>query len=126
MRGRTPATTFDGNKILLRAAKFFLLRRKQPAGGGKDMWPPKFSDAIDACNVARRRCERVVTAGLGPPDGNKGGSGVGAAGDCARIPTFTSHMVGRGSQDGHPLCEVCARAWGGVGDALRKHSKIRA
>ena len=35
------------------------------------MWPPKFSDCIEACNVARRRCERLVTAGLAQPDVNK-------------------------------------------------------
>lgn len=36
------------------------------------MWPPKFSDCLEACNVARRRCERLVTVGLAQPDVNDG------------------------------------------------------
>src|SRR6266571_5713507 len=34
------------------------------------MWPPKFSDCIEACNTARRRCERLVTTALAQPDVN--------------------------------------------------------
>ena len=58
------------------------------------MWPPKFSDAIEACNVARRRCERVVTAGLAQPDVNTVASVIVTARDCARIATLTSQMHG--------------------------------
>src|SRR5437764_10843763 len=59
----------------------------------KIMWPPKFSDAIDACNVARRRCERLVTAGLAQPDVNVVASVLVTARDTARIATLTSQML---------------------------------
>jgi len=90
------------------------------------MWPPKFSDAIDACNVARRRCERVVTAGLAQPDVNTVASVIVTARDCARIATLTSQMLERGSKYAYPLCEVCARACEELGKALEKHPKIEA
>ena len=90
------------------------------------MWPPKFSDAIDACNVARRRCERLVTAGLAQPDVNKVASVIVTARDCARIATLTSQMLERGSKYAYPLCEVCARACEELAKALNKHSKIEA
>ena len=90
------------------------------------MWPPKFSDCIDACNVARRRCERVVTAVLAQPDVNTVASVIVTARDCARIATLTSQMLERGSKYAYPLCEVCARACEELAKALDKHLKIEA
>jgi hypothetical protein len=90
------------------------------------MWPPKFSDAIDACNVARRRCERLVTAGLAQPDVNTVATVIVTARDCARIATLTSQMLERGSKYAYPLCEVCVRACEELAKACEKHSKIEA
>lgn len=94
--------------------------------GEKFMWPPKFSDAIDACNVARRRCERLVTAGLAQPDVNLVASVIVTARDCARIATLTSQMLERGSKYAYPLCDVCARACEELAKAAEKHSKVEA
>src|SRR2546423_9644073 len=88
------------------------------------MWPPKFSDAIDACNVARRRCERLVTAGLAQPGVNLVASGIVTARGCARIATLTSQMLERGSKYAYPLCEIFARACEELAKATDKHSKI--
>src|SRR3984893_14290348 len=90
------------------------------------MWPPKFSDAIDACNVARRRCERLVTAGLAQWAVYVVGTVSVTGRDCARIATLTSQMLERGSKYAYPLCEVCARACDELSKALDKHSKIEA
>ena len=90
------------------------------------MWPPKFSDAIEACNVARRRCERVVTAGLAQPDVNLVASVIVTARDTARIATLTSQMLERGSKYAYPLCEICARACEELAKAADKHSKVEA
>jgi hypothetical protein len=90
------------------------------------MWPPKFSDAIDACNVARRRCERLVTAGLAQSDVNVVATVIVTARDCARIATLTSQMLERGSKYAYPLCEVCARACDELAKAAEKHPKIEA
>jgi hypothetical protein len=63
------------------------------------MWPPKFSDAIEALNVARRRCEHLVTAGLAQPDVNTVASVIVVARDCARIATLTTQLLERGSKN---------------------------
>ncbi|HSP44683.1 MAG TPA: four-helix bundle copper-binding protein, partial [Chthoniobacterales bacterium] len=89
-------------------------------------WPPKFSDAIDACNVARRRCERVVTEGLAQSDINVVATVIVTARDCARISTLTSQMLERGSKYAYPLCEICVRACEELARALDKHPKIEA
>jgi len=90
------------------------------------MWPPKFSDAIDACNVARRRCERVVTAGLAQPDVNLVASVIVTARDCARIATLTTQLLERGSKYAYPICAVCATACAELAKAAAKHSKVEA
>ncbi len=90
------------------------------------MWPPKFSDAIEACNVARRRCERAVTAGLAQPDVNVVASVIVTARDCARIASWTSQLLERGSKYAYPICGVCALACEELGKALAKHPKIEA
>ena len=90
------------------------------------MWPPKFSDAIEACNVARRRCERLVTAGLAQPDVNTVATVIVTARDCARIATLTSQMLERGSKYAYPLCGICAQACEELANAAEKHSKIEA
>jgi hypothetical protein len=90
------------------------------------MWPPKFSDAIDACNVARRRCERLVTEGLAQPDINTVATVIVTARDSARIATLTSQMLERGSKYAYPLCDICARACEELAKACEKHSKIEA
>src|SRR6476659_8964908 len=90
------------------------------------MWPPKFSDAIEACNVARRRCERAVTAGLAQPDVNVVASVIVTARDCARIASLTSQRLERGSKYAYPICGVCAQSCEELAKALDKHSKIEA
>src|SRR3954465_4393723 len=90
------------------------------------MWPPKFSDAIDACNVARRRCERLVTAGLAQSDVNVVATVIVTARDCARIATLTSQMLERGAKYAYPLCGGGARAGAEVATAAEKHPKIEA
>jgi hypothetical protein len=90
------------------------------------MWPPKFSDAIEACNVARRRCERAVTAGLAQPDVNTVASVIVTARDCARIASLTSQLLERGSKYAYPICGVCATACEELAKALDKHSNIEA
>jgi hypothetical protein len=90
------------------------------------MWPPKFSDAIEACNVARRRCERVVTAGLAQPDVNKVTQVIVVARDVARITTLTSQLLERGSKYAYPICGVCAQACDELAKACAKHPKIDA
>lgn len=90
------------------------------------MWPPKFSDAIDACNVARRRCERLVTAGLAQPDVNLVASVIVTARDCARIATLTTQLLERGSKYAYPICGVCAQACEELAKACDKHSKVEA
>ncbi|MEY2510774.1 MAG: hypothetical protein QOE26_1537 [Verrucomicrobiota bacterium] len=90
------------------------------------MWPPKFSDAIDALNVARRRCEHLVTAGLAQPDVNKVASVIVTARDCARIATLTTQLLERGSKYAYPICGVCAQACEELAKACEKHSKIEA
>jgi len=90
------------------------------------MWPPKFSDCIEACNVARRRCERLVTAGLAQPDVNKVTQVIVVARDVARIATLTTQLLERGSKYAYPICEVCARACDELAKVAAKHSKIEA
>lgn len=90
------------------------------------MWPPKFSDSIEACNVARRRCERAVTAGLAQPDVNTVTQVIVIARDVARITTLTSQLLERGSKYAYPICDVCAQACDELAKALGKHSKIEA
>ncbi len=90
------------------------------------MWPPKFSDAIEACNVARRRSERLVTAGLAQPDINTVATVIVTARDCARIATLTSQMLERGSKYAYPLCGICAQACEELAKASEKHLKIEA
>ncbi len=90
------------------------------------MWPPKFSDCLEACNVARRRCERLVTVGLAQPDVNVVAATIAAARDCARIATLTTQLLERGSKYAYPLCDVCARACEELAKACDKHSDIDA
>ena len=90
------------------------------------MWPPKFSDAIDALNVARRRCEHLVTAGLAQPDVNTVASVIVVARDCARIATLTTQLLERGSKYAYPICGVCAQACEELAVACDKHSKVEA
>jgi hypothetical protein len=90
------------------------------------MWPPKFSDCIEACNVARRRSERLVTEGLAQPDVNKVTQVIVIARDCARITTLTSQLLERGSKYAYPICDVCARACEELAKACAKHPKIDA
>ena len=81
------------------------------------MWPPKFSDCIEACNVARRRCERLVTAGLAQPDVNKVTQVIVVARDVARIATLTSQLLERGSKCG--LRQLHGRAERGTADQAK-------
>src|SRR5216117_2714411 len=74
------------------------------------MWPPKFSDCLEACNVARRRCERLVTTALALRDVNVVAATIVVARDCARIATLTTQLLERGSKYAYPLCDICARA----------------
>jgi hypothetical protein len=90
------------------------------------MWPPKFSDCIEACNVARRRCERLVTEGLAQRDVNKVTQVIVIARDCARISTLASQLLERGSKYAYPICDVCARACEELAKACAKHPKIDA
>lgn len=90
------------------------------------MWPPKFSDCIEACNTARRRCERLVTAGLAQRDVNAVAATIATARDCARIATLTTQLLERGSKYAYPLCDVCARACEELAKACDKHSNIDA
>lgn len=90
------------------------------------MWPPKFSDCIEACNIARRRCERAVTAGLAQPDVNTVTQVIVIARDVARIATLTSQLLERGSKYAYPICEVCARACDELAKACAKHPKVEA
>jgi hypothetical protein len=90
------------------------------------MWPPKFSDCIEACNVARRRSERLVTAGLAQPDVNKVTQVIVIARDVARIATLASQLLERGSKYAYPTCDVCATACEELAAAAAKHSKIEA
>jgi hypothetical protein len=90
------------------------------------MWPPKFSDCIEACNVARRRCEHLVTAGLAQPDVNKVTQVIVVARDVARITTLTTQLLERGSKYAYPICDVCAKACQELAKAAAKHSKIEA
>lgn len=66
------------------------------------MWPPKFSNCLEACNVARRRCERLVTVGLAQPDVNVVAATIATARDCARIATLTTQLLERGSKYAYP------------------------
>jgi hypothetical protein len=90
------------------------------------MWPPKFSDALEACNVARRRCERLVTSGLAQRNVNLVVSTIAIARDCARIATLTTQLLERGSKYAYALCDVCARACEELAKACEKHSEIEA
>jgi flavoprotein len=90
------------------------------------MWPPRFSDCIEACNVARRRCERLVTAGLAQPDVNKVTQVIVIARDVARIATLASQLLERGSKYAYPTCDVCATACEELATAAAKHSEIEA
>src|SRR5947207_15222388 len=90
------------------------------------MWPPKFSDCIEACNVARRRCERLVTAGLAQPDVNKVTQGIVVARDVARVATLTRQLLERGSKYADPICDVCAKACAEVAKAAGTHSQVEA
>ena len=90
------------------------------------MWPPKFSDCIDACNVARRRCERLVTTALAQRDVNVVVPTIVVARDCARIATLTTQLLERGSKYAYPLCEICARACEELAEACDEHLEIEA
>ena len=90
------------------------------------MWPPKFSDCIEACNTARRRCERLVTTALAQPDVNVVAATIAIARDCARIATLTTQMLERGSKYAYALCDVCARACEELAKACDKHADIEA
>jgi hypothetical protein len=90
------------------------------------MWPPKFSNCLEACNVARRRCERLVTVGLAQPDVNVVAATIATARDCARIATLTTQLLERGSKYAYPLCDVCARACEELAKACEKHSEVEA
>lgn len=90
------------------------------------MWPPKFSDCIEACNVARRRSERLVTAGLAQRDVNTVTRVIVIARDVARIATLTSQLLERGSKYSYPICDVCASACAELAKACAKHPKIEA
>ncbi len=81
------------------------------------MWPPKFSDCIEACNLARRRCERLVTAGLAQRDVNAVAATIGIARG-SRPDDPTSKYA--------PLCDVCARACEELAKACDKHAQIEA
>lgn len=89
------------------------------------MWPPKFSDCIEACNTARRRAERLVTEGLAQRDINVVATTIVTARDCARIATLTSQLLERGSKYAYPVCGVCADACEELAKASDKH-KIEA
>jgi len=90
------------------------------------MWPPKFSDCLEACNVARRRCEHLVTAGLAQHDVNVVAKVIVIARDCARITTLTTQLLERGSKYAYPICGVCAQACEELANACEEHSKIEA
>jgi len=90
------------------------------------MWPPKFSDCIEACNVARRRCERLVTTGLAQRDVNVVAATIAIARDCARIATLATQLLERGSKYAYPVCDVCARACEELAEACEKHDDIEA
>src|SRR3954468_363973 len=90
------------------------------------MWPPKFSDAVEACNVARRRCEHLVTAGLGQRDVNVVAKAIVVARDCARIATLTSQLLERGSKYAYPVCDVCAQACNELVQACEAHKDIES
>jgi hypothetical protein len=112
-----------GGKIFLTGPE---RRRRNSYRENLIMWPPKFSDAIDALNVARRRCEHLVTAGLAQPDVNKVASVIVTARDCARIATLTTQLLERGSKYAYPICGVCAQACEELARACEKHSKVEA
>jgi hypothetical protein len=90
------------------------------------MWPPKFSDCVEACNVARRRCEHLVTAGLGQRDVNAVAKAIVVARDCARIATLTSQLLERGSKYAYPVCDMCAQACLELVQACEPHQDIEA
>src|SRR4051794_30074204 len=90
------------------------------------MWPPKFSDCVEACNVARRRCEHLVTAGLGQRDVNVVAKAIVVARDCARIATLTSQLLERGSKYAYPVCDVCAQACNELVQACEAHKDIES
>src|SRR5437588_9781966 len=90
------------------------------------MWPPKFSDCIEACNVVRRRSERLVTAGLAQRDVNTVTQVIVIARDVARIATLTSQLLERGSKYSYPICHVCALACEELAKAAGKHPKVEA
>ena len=90
------------------------------------MWPPKFSDCIEACNTARRRCERLVTTALAQPDVNVVAATIAIARDCSRIATLTTQLLERGSKYAYPLCDVCAHACEELAKAFDKHTDIEA
>src|SRR5881296_3670858 len=90
------------------------------------MWPPKFSDCIEACNTARRRCERLVTTALAQPDVNVVAATIAIARDCARIAALTTQLLERGSKYAYPLCDVCAHVCKELAKACDKHAKIEA
>src|SRR5436190_15036626 len=90
------------------------------------MWPPKFSDCLEACNVARRRCERLVTTALAQRDVNVVAATIVVARDCARIATLTTQLLERGSKYAYPLCDICARACEELAKACAKHPKVEA
>ena len=90
------------------------------------MWPPRFSDCIEACNVARRRCERLVTEGLAQKDVNVVASTIVVGRDCARIATLASQLLERGSKYAYPICAACAQACEELAKACDKHPEIDA
>src|SRR5947207_13076934 len=89
------------------------------------MWPPKFSDCLEACNVARRRCERLVTTALAQPDVNLVAAVMATARDCSRIATLATQLLERGSKYAYSLCDVCARACDELADACQKQRQNR-
>ena len=90
------------------------------------MWPPKFSDCLEACNVARRRCERLVTTALAQRDVNIVAATIVLARDCARIATPTTQLLERASKYAYSLCDVCARACEELAKACDDHGQIEA
>jgi hypothetical protein len=90
------------------------------------MWPPRFSDCIEACNLARRRCEHLVIEGLAQPDVDVVASTIVVGRDCARIATTASSLLERGSKYAYPICGICAEACEELARACDKHRNIVA
>ena len=88
------------------------------------MWPPKFSDCLEACNVARRRCERLVTTALAQRDANVVAATLVVA--IVRGLPVTMQLLERGYKYAYSLCDVCARACEELAKACDDHGQIEA